>query len=61
MKYAATTTPSFGDDGVPYRYSGTVTANPWTPTLLTIRGRSSGHLSLRESHEFQLLSPEPLS
>jgi alkylated DNA repair dioxygenase AlkB len=31
-------TASYGDEGITYRYSGTVnTANSWTPTLLTIK------------------------
>jgi alkylated DNA repair dioxygenase AlkB len=31
-------TASFGDEGITYRYSGTVNrANPWTPTLLAIK------------------------
>jgi len=31
-------TASYGDDGVTYRYSGTVNvALPWTPTLLEIK------------------------
>jgi alkylated DNA repair dioxygenase AlkB len=33
-------TASFGDEGLTYRYSGTVNqANPWTPTLLSIKER----------------------
>lgn len=33
-------TASYGDDGITYRYSGTVNvALPWTPTLLDIKGR----------------------
>ena len=33
-------TASYGDDGVTYRYSGTVNvASPWTPTLLEIKQR----------------------
>lgn len=31
-------TASYGDEGVTYRYSGTINvANPWTPTLLEIK------------------------
>ena len=33
-------TASYGDEGVTYRYSGTVNvALPWTPTLLEIKGK----------------------
>src|SRR5437660_12912973 len=50
-------TASYGDEGVTYRYSGTVNvATPWTPTLLEIKRKIE---AVQGRHNYCLLHHYP--